>query len=185
MGGSELKHRIHIFGASGSGTTTLGIALSEKLHIPHLDTDAYYWKQTDPPFVEKNEPADRIRQIKRDVAGADGWVLSGSICNWGDPLLEFFTAAVFLYLEPSIRMTRIMTREVERYGDRIQPGGDMHQKHLDFVSWAESYDTAVAPVRSVDLHEKWMTTLRCPVIRLNADRSVEALVQEVISHVVA
>jgi hypothetical protein len=78
-----------------------------------------------------------------------------------------------------------MTREVERYGDRIQPGGDMHQKHLDFVSWAESYDTAVAPVRSVDLHEKWMTTLRCPVIRLNADRSVEALVQEVISHVVA
>ncbi len=157
--------------------------MSEKLHAPHLDTDAYYWKQTDPPFVEKNEPSDRIRQIKRDVAGVDGWILTGSICNWGDPLLELFTLAVFLYLEPSARMTRIKTRELERYGDRIQPGGDMRQKHLEFVSWAESYDTALAPIRSIDLHEKWMTTLGCPVIRMDSDRTVDELVREVVSRV--
>ena len=30
---------IHITGASGSGTTTLGLALAELLGIRHLDTD--------------------------------------------------------------------------------------------------------------------------------------------------
>ena len=80
-------------------------------------------------------------------------------------------------------MTRIKTRELERYGDRIQPGGDMRQKHLEFVSWAESYDTALAPIRSIDLHEKWMTTLGCPVIRMDSDRTVDELVREVVSRV--
>ncbi|CAI8903162.1 hypothetical protein EMIT036CA2_50372 [Chryseobacterium sp. IT-36CA2] len=34
--------RIHIFGASGSGVTTLGKALSEKLNIEYLDSDDFF-----------------------------------------------------------------------------------------------------------------------------------------------
>jgi hypothetical protein len=37
--------RIHILGASGSGTTTLGHALAARLQCPHFDTDAYFWYQ--------------------------------------------------------------------------------------------------------------------------------------------
>jgi adenylate kinase family enzyme len=44
--------RIHILGASGSGTTTLGRALSERLQCPHFDTDNYFWLPTDPPWVQ-------------------------------------------------------------------------------------------------------------------------------------
>jgi len=175
-----MANRVHIFGASGSGTTTLGTELSKRLRVPHLDSDAYYWKQTDPPFVEKNEPSVRIRQIERDISTVDSWILSGSICNWGDPLLHHFTIAVFLQLDPSIRMKRINNREIDRYSDRIQPDGDMHQKHLEFMSWAESYDTAKAPIRSLDLHEKWMTTLPCPILRQDSGRKVENLVEEVL-----
>ena len=43
--------RVHVFGASGSGTTTLGRALAEALGSVHLDTDAYFWESTDPPFT--------------------------------------------------------------------------------------------------------------------------------------
>jgi adenylate kinase family enzyme len=34
--------RIHLIGASGSGTTTLGRALAQRLGYPHFDTDHYF-----------------------------------------------------------------------------------------------------------------------------------------------
>ena len=174
-----MSHCIHIFGASGSGTTTLGAGLADALNIAHLDTDNYYWKRTDPPFVEKNEPSDRIRLIRQDTTNENGWILSGSICSWGDPLLEVFTLAVFLYLDPVLRMERLAERERVRYGDRILPGGDMYAAHCEFMAWAESYDTAAEPVRSLDLHEKWMKNLSCPVIRLDSGYPVQRLIQSV------
>lgn len=64
-----MKHmRIHIFGASGSGTTTLGRELSSRLGIVHLDTDDYYWFPTDPPFTAKRPIAERIELLKNELA---------------------------------------------------------------------------------------------------------------------
>ena len=45
--------RIHLFGASGCGATTLGAVLGERLDVPHLEADNYYWVPTDPPFTDK------------------------------------------------------------------------------------------------------------------------------------
>ena len=176
-------HRVHLFGASGSGTTTLGRRLAAALGARHLDTDAYYWIPTDPPFTTKRDPAARIAAIGHDVAGLADWVLSGSICSWGDPLLPRFTLAVFLRLDPEVRMARLADRERERYGSRILPGGDMHATHEEFMAWARSYDHGRAPIRSLDLHERWLTRLPCPVLRLDAGRSVEALGDEVLARI--
>lgn len=172
-----MVNRIHIFGASGSGTTTLGKAVAESLQIPFLDTDTYYWKDTDPPFTEKNQPAQRIRLIREAIRGQDSWILSGSICSWGDPLLESFTLAVFLHLDPDIRMRRLAQRELHRYGGRIEPGGDMQQIHEAFMSWAQSYDSARAPTRSLHLHQLWRTQLTCPVLDLDSSVPVPDLVR--------
>ncbi|CAC9976206.1 hypothetical protein FLAPXU55_03930 [Flavobacterium panici] len=38
--------KIHIFGASESGVTTAGEALSKKLDIPYFDSDTYFWEKT-------------------------------------------------------------------------------------------------------------------------------------------
>ena len=45
----------------------------------------------------------------------------------------------------------------------------MHQQHLDFIKWAAGYDEGDVAMRgSRQLHEKeWMTTLKCPVIRID------------------
>jgi adenylate kinase family enzyme len=176
-----MPHRIHIFGASGSGTTTLGAALSKRLDVVFLDADSFYWKQTDPPFREKHRARDRIDMIEREIAGRDSWVLSGSICYWGDPLLDRFTLAVFLYLDPSIRMERILARERIRYGARIESGGSMHEAHCDFMAWAASCDTADASIRSLNLHETWMKQLKCPVLKLNSEAPTEGLVEKILS----
>ena len=75
--------RIHILGASGSGTTMLGRALSERFGYAHLDTDDYFWEPTDPPF---QRPRERHTRQTRPAAALDAhprWVLSGSLCGWG------------------------------------------------------------------------------------------------------
>ena len=45
------KNLIHIFGASGSGTTTLAEKISRELGYFHLDTDDYFWLPTDPVLL--------------------------------------------------------------------------------------------------------------------------------------
>ncbi|MBB6697108.1 hypothetical protein [Clostridium algidicarnis] len=42
---------IHILGAAGSGTSTLGKKLKNKLNYIHLDVDDYFWFPTNPPFL--------------------------------------------------------------------------------------------------------------------------------------
>ena len=42
---------LHITGASGSGTTTLGRALASAWAVPHADTDDYFWVPTTPPYT--------------------------------------------------------------------------------------------------------------------------------------
>ena len=184
-GGADVKrpsmaNRIHIFGASGSGTSTLGAHLAKEIGGSHLDTDSYYWHKTNPPFTHKRNPAERVTKIERDIHGKENWVLSGSICSWGDPLLHRFTLAVFLYLDPVIRMSRIAERERARYGSRILPGGEMYEQHLEFMDWAARYDYAKAPIRSFDLHERWMSRLNCPIVRLESKRPVGELCDEIL-----
>lgn len=175
-----MAQRIHIFGASGSGTSTLGAHLAQAIGGRHLDTDAYYWHKTDPPFTQKRDPAERIRMIERDIQGTTTWVLSGAICGWGEPLLHHLTLAVFLYLDPVLRMARIAERERTRYGSRLLPGADMHEQHVAFMAWAGSYDHAKPPTRSLDLHERWMLALGCPMVRLDSAKPTQELCEEIL-----
>lgn len=175
--------KIHIFGASGSGTTTLGKHLSAELGAKHFDSDNYYWKKTDPPFTEKNSIPDRQRLLLSDLKCHGSWVLSGSMDSWSDPFVPLFDLAVFIRLPREIRMERIRARESKRFGDRIQPGGDMYQAHLDFLAWAEQYEEGVLTGRSLARHEDWITTLTCPIFRIEDDISIKAAVQKVLRQI--
>ena len=48
-----MKNVIHVFGVSGSGTTTLGKKICSELGYTLIDIDAYYWIPTEPPFKLK------------------------------------------------------------------------------------------------------------------------------------
>lgn len=48
-----MKPLIHIYGASGSGTSTLGRYLAEQFQYAFLDSDDYFWLPTDPKFTTK------------------------------------------------------------------------------------------------------------------------------------
>ena len=161
-----MRQRIHILGASGSGTTTLGQALAERLGCVHFDTDDYFWLPTNPPFVELRAVAERQQLLMDDLTAQQHWVLSGSLCGWGDVAIPLFELVVFLWIPHEVRMARLHRRENQRYGARIMPGGDMYEQSQAFFAWAASYDQGDLTIRSRQLHEQWLGTLRCPIVRI-------------------
>ncbi len=173
--------RIHITGASGTGTSTLGRALATRLASQSFDTDDFYWRPTDPPFTESRQIADRLALMEAMFVTRSDWVLSGSLYSWGAPLMPRVTHVVFLTLPPGPRLARLRARERQRYGARIAPGGDLEAMHRGFLAWAMSYDDPGAQGRSRDAHEAWLATLSVPVIRLTSDRPAEELAEVVLA----
>ncbi|SET13921.1 AAA family ATPase [Paenibacillus sp. NFR01] len=172
--------RIHILGASGAGTSTLGEALSCRLQYSHLDTDDFYWaeKYTRPTAVEP-----RLERLTSELDRHSGWVLSGSLCGWGDALIPKFDLVIFLRLPPSVRMERLKARESIRYGGDVAPDDERYAALQTFLDWAAAYDTAGPEIRSRALHEAWIAGLTCPVLRLEGDLTVEEEVEAAIKFI--
>jgi adenylate kinase family enzyme len=164
---------IHIYGASGAGTTTLGEAISLKYGYTHMDTDNYFWQPTNPPFISKREPSERIALMKKDMEENDKVVISGSLCGWGDELIPSFNLAIRIVTPMEIRINRIIAREFEQFGNRIQLHGDMYEDHLAFVQWAKEYDNGDETMRSKAMHDKWSKLLQCDQVILDGERPVE------------
>ena len=170
----QLPDRVHIFGASGSGTTSLASAISGKHGHRHLDTDDFFWASTNPPYREKRPQDQRLALLRQALSGSVRWVLSGSLCGWGDPLIPEFDLVVLLVVPTPLRLARLRTREIARYGHQaIAAGGELHQAHVEFLEWAGGYDTGGLQMRSRALHEAWLAGVPGLVLRLEGDRSVD------------
>lgn len=149
-----LPKRILIFGAAGSGTTTFASAVSAKHGHRHFDTDEFYWFPTDPPYQQARPRADRQVLLASALAETESWVISGSLCGWGDPFLSRFELVVFLLVPVEERLARLRAREVMRYGhEAIASGGRLHKAHIEFLDWAQRYDDGGLNMRSRALHE--------------------------------
>jgi adenylate kinase family enzyme len=168
--------RVHVTGASGSGTTTLGVHLARCLHVPQFDTDAYFWLPTDPPFTTKRPEGERVRLLEAEFSRSAGWVLSGSLMGWADVLMPYFDLVVFLYVPPEARIARLMERERERFGDAIHDGA-IAKIHRAFMDWAGRYDDPTFPGRSLHGHRAWLTRLDCPVVQIEGTPRVEESVE--------
>ena len=174
--------RIHLLGASGSGTTTLGRALARHLGCPHFDTDDYFWLPTQPKFEQIRERAARQALLGHDLEHHPAWVLSGSLCGWGDLFIPLFDLVIFCAVPEDVRIARLRARECERYGDEaIAPGGRLRAKYEAFIAWAESYEHGPAVERSRRMHETWLATLSAPVLRLEDTDDVETRLARVVA----
>ena len=169
--------KIHIFGSSGSGTTSLGRALSNKLGFKHLDADNFYWKKTDPPFIEKNDIDLRVAMIKKEIEGLESWILSGSMDSWCESFIDQFDLAIFLEANALTREKRLRERELKNFNKRILKGGDMFEEHEIFIEWALQYEDGAQGGRSRSRHEEFIKRLPCKTIRLTNEKDAETLLE--------
>lgn len=164
---------LHIYGASGSGTSTIGRFISNKLGYFFMDTDHYFWEPADPPYTRKRAISDRIALMRKDIAEYGRVVISGSLVDWGDELIPLFTLAVRVNTDTAIRIERLRRREREHFGNRLDPGGDMYETHRKFIDWAASYDSGGPDTRSRSKHDEWQKQLQCPLILLDGSLPLE------------
>lgn len=173
--------KILLFGGAGSGVTTLGEALSKKLDLPYYDSDNYFWLKTNPPFTQRGEPSDRNQLLLKDLKQTEGWILGGSVINWGEYLFPNIDLVVFLYLPKAIRMDRVQKREWERYGEAIFTNPERQEQYHKFMAWAADYDDATGIAnRTLKAHQLWLKKITAPVLNIIGDLSVEARVKLVI-----
>jgi adenylate kinase family enzyme len=178
------RKNIHITGASGSGVTTLGKALSQECGSMHLDIDDYFWLPTDPPYTTKRPRELRLALLNEAFARASdrGWVLSGSILDWGNSLVPLFDLTIFISTPTELRMQRLRAREAVQFGaEAIAPGGSRHKEHEWFIAYASAYDEEKHEGRSRARHEALLAQLPCPVLRLDGSSTVDELVRQAIS----
>lgn len=167
------KNIIHIYGAAGSGTSALGRKICDELDYKFMDTDDCFWLDTNPPYTVRRERQERFELMLKDIKEAEDVVISGSLVGWGDELIPLFSLVIRLETDTDIRIQRIKMREKERFGKRIEFGGDMYKQHMDFIAWAEAYDTADLSMRSKAEHDEWQKLLRCKQILLNGADSLD------------
>ena len=169
--------RLHITGASGTGTTTLGRAVADAWAVPHGDVDDYFWVPTNPAYTEKRPERERVALMEALFVPREAWVVSGSMLGWGGSVVARSDAVVFLTLEPSVRLGRIEARErVRRSAGPVD-----EEAHRAFLDWARGYDIPDFSGRSRARHEEWLATLDCPVLRLDSARPPEALRDELLA----
>lgn len=178
-----MKNVIHIYGASGSGTSALGKKICGELGFTFMDTDDYFWLPTNPPYTAKKSTKERLALMKKDIAESDNAVISGSLTDWGDELIPLFTLAVRLVTDTKIRIERLKAREKQKFGDRIMPGGDMYKNHTEFIEWAEQYDAGSIDMRSKAKHDEWQKLLLCRRIVLNGADDLEANFKKVLAEI--
>jgi adenylate kinase family enzyme len=175
--------RVHIFGASGSGTSTLGRALAERHDMAFFDSDDFFWEKTDPPYQTPKEHTVRQKLMLDALQRCDRWICSGSLCGWGDDAVALFDLAVFLTAPTTLRLQRLRDREARRFGHRVAPGGDMYEQHRKFLEWASQYDDGSPDMRSRRLHEQWLLKLPCRVRRLDGSRPLDELCEQLAAEI--
>jgi adenylate kinase family enzyme len=172
---------IHILGAPGSGVSSLGRALAQRLGYRHLDTDDFHWFTEDAlPYRRRRNPDHRRKLLEEALDQETPWVLSGALCGWGDVFVPRFRAVIYLWLPAAVRLARIREREAARYGlERIQAGGDLNLVFEKFCTWAAEYDDPNAiHLRSKQQELQWIQHLSVPVLRLDTEAPLEEMVDQ-------
>ncbi len=175
--------KICVLGAAGSGTSTISSSIAKRYGWRKFESDYFAWEQTDPPFVRQRPDKESISLLLTEITKYDDLIVAGNVAKWGDVFFDKFDLVIFLYAPTDVRLERLKHREHELYGDRVSEGGDMYQRFIEFLGYAERYDEGDENFRSLLLHNKFLSKVTCPVMRVNTDDVLQNIMENIFAQI--
>ncbi len=163
--------------ASGSGKTTMGRALAERLDVPFVELDALVHG---PNWTEISDEV--LRELVEPIVAQDGWVIDGAYRGKiGDLVLAHADAVVWLDLPLRVWLPRLVRRTLRRMRGREALWNDNRETFRGAI-WGRESLLVYALRMHFDRRRRYPAELAAyPVIRLRTQQEVDGFVRGVSS----
>ena len=154
-------------GLNGTGKSTLGKALAEKLKFHFIDNEELYFSKTDPCYIyASSRTREEVEKLLfSEIKAHENFVFSSVKGDYGEAIYPFFQYAVLIVVPKDIRIQRVKNRSFQIFGNSMLPGGDLHEQEEKFFDFVKSREESVV--------EEWVHSLNCPIMRVNGTKSIE------------
>ena len=162
---------ILICGLNGTGKSTTGRKLADRLGCDFIDSEDLWFPKTDPSYLfsDPRSKEEAIRLLEERIRVNDRFVFAAVKGDYGDKLIASLDHIVLIEAPKPIRLRRVRERSFQKFGARILPGGDLYEKESAWFSVVDS--------RPDDYVRRWLQTVACPILRIDGTRPVEENVE--------
>ena len=166
---------ILICGLNGTGKSTLGRMLADRMGFEFIDNEDLFFPKTDPSYMFSSPRSEEeaIRLLEEKIGVNNRFIFAAVKGNYGDKLIASLDYVVLIDAPKQIRSQRVRDRSYQKFGDRILPGGDLYDKESKWFSLIDS--------RPENYVADWLETVDCQVIRIDGMLPVEQNVDYLVS----
>ena len=166
---------ILICGLNGTGKSTLGRMLADRMRYEFIDNEDLFFPKADLSytFSSPRSEEDVIRLLEEKISENNRFIFAAVRGNYGDRLIASLDYIVLIEVPKQIRSKRVRDRSYQKFGDRILPGGDLYDKENKWFSLTDG--------RPETYVTDWLETVNCPVIRIDGTMPVKENVDYLLS----
>lgn len=158
---------IIVCGLNGSGKSTIGRALSEKLRFHFIDNENLFFPKIDSNYIYASPRSreEAVKLLMNEVRIHENFVFAAVKGDYGKEILPFYQYAVLIDVPKDIRLSRVRNRSFQKFGNRMLPGGDLYEREEAFFDMVGS--------RTDNYVEEWVQSLNCQIIRIDGTKPTD------------